>query len=173
MVNRLPISAGIRATRRPKDLTLFAVFIATVVCGLCCSAGTHNGSMQDSDEPATLMTEYRYGTDLRKIDGGQVAGSSFEILPGRHRVEVSGTYKENPANGANMVAFGVIGVAAGAMMDRSTPVHSGPLLACFIARPGHTYVVRTLLESGAWKVEIFDRETTYDVQSPCKTPRKP
>ena len=45
---------------------------------------------------------------------------------------------------------------------------SPPLAACFIARPGRTYQVRTSAQLSAWVLELFDRKTFYNVASPCK-----
>jgi len=101
-----------------------------------------------------------------------VKGGSFSLPPGRHSVEVAGTWKNGSGMGAGM-AFGIVGALVGSMVDETGAVHSSPLVACFIARPGRTYRIRTFGESGVWKIELFDEQTTYDVKSPCKTAPKP
>ena len=172
MVNRILISEIFSATRRAKDIPLVAAFVVMVTGGVCCSPGTHNGSMRNSDEPATLTTRLQgqsgYSTEIQSVDGKQTSRGSFELPPGRHRVEVTGTCSSNTATNMGAVSFGLLGAAVGAAIDASGTIHSGPLTACFIARPSHTYVVRTFGEGGVWKVEVFDEETTYAVQSPCK-----
>jgi hypothetical protein len=64
--------------------------------------------------------------------------------------------------------FGAVGAALASGQEEWVAGESPLLTACFIARPRHTYEVRTFVEGGVWKIEVFDQETTYTVQSPCK-----
>jgi hypothetical protein len=113
------------------------------------------------------QAESGYSTEVTKVDGRPLGGSSYTLVPGRHSVEVIGKHAgRNPmATGA---MFGLAGAAIASGREAWVAGESPLLTACFIARPSHTYEVRTFVEGGVWKVEVFDHETTYTVQSPCK-----
>jgi hypothetical protein len=109
-------------------------------------------------------------TRVAKIDGKEINGSSFELLPGRHSVEVTGKKMGSGGMAAGAATLGIIGGIAGALADNARAEKSSPLAACFIARPGHTYEVRTFGNAGnpgSWEVEIIDQNTTYVVTSAC------
>jgi hypothetical protein len=113
------------------------------------------------------QAESGYSTRITKVDGRPCGGSSYTLITGRHSVEVVGKHaRRNPA--ATTAMFGLVGAAVASGREEWVAGESPPLTACFIARPSHTYEVRTLVEGGVWKVEVFDHETTYTVQSPCK-----
>jgi hypothetical protein len=155
--------------------------------GTACTTAMYSGSRRSSDEVAVLITtngqvmmdgksQSGVSTRVAKIDGKEINGSSFELLPGRHSVEVTGTKKDNPGGGAGVIAAGALGgpaaalgfAAAGSLAARTEK--SRPLVACFIARPRHTYEVRTFGNSdnaGSWEIEIVDQNTTYVVTSAC------
>ena len=113
------------------------------------------------------QAESGYSTEITKIDGRPRGGSSYTIFPGRHSVEAIGKHaSRNPmARGA---MFGAVGAALASGQEEWVAGESPLLTACFIARPRHTYEVRTFVEGGVWRIEVFDQETTYTVQSPCK-----
>jgi hypothetical protein len=151
-----------------------------VAAGLGCA--TARG--RESSEPAELVTtsaqsESGYSTKIVGLDGKEVSRSSFSMDPGRHTVEVEGECAgRNSRVIVGAVLFGVVGaVIAHATEDTNgagqRTQYSGRLRACFIARPGRTYEVRTYAEGSVWKVEVVDQTTTYDVKSPCKPEPSP
>jgi hypothetical protein len=123
-------------------------------------AGPRRSSTEEASIETTMRTE-ELGDDttLSKVDGVGVSGSgTYVILPGRHSVEVIGT-KRPPASGpmSNLIA--------------TFNKRKKTLVACFMARGGHSYVVRTwgaLAKDGLWTVEIFDQDTTDDAKTECK-----
>ena len=150
-----------------------------VACCLGCASGTHDGRRRESNEPAQLIAtsaqaESGYSTEIRKIDGRQKSGGGHMIFPGRHSVEAIGRYDGHDNKGRAVGAmFGVVGAVVAYSLERENAAESSPLTACFIARPGHTYEVRTFAEGGVWHIEVFDHSTTYDVKSPCRSAPKP
>jgi hypothetical protein len=108
------------------------------------------------------------------IDGKEPTRQNLTVEPGRHFVEVVGTSKKVGVNGfaagAAMVnpLVGAGAALGGILVASANAIHSDRLKACFIARPGRTYEVRTFVDGGVWHVEVVDQTTTYDVKSPCK-----
>jgi hypothetical protein len=155
------------------------VTILVAACPFSCVTGRNHE--RATFEPAELVTtssqsESGYSTDIVAIDGNAKRGSNFTLRPGRHTVEVEGTCTERDRNqgaiaGAAAVSpLAAVGMSIGTAIAASRDaLHSGRLMACFIARPNRTYEVRTFGEGGVWKVEVIDQTTTYDVKSPCKT----
>ena len=140
---------------------------------LCCSTATYDGPRRASNEVAKLViTDAQalpgFTTEISKIDNRPVEGSSFDLLPGRHRIGVAGTHDPHVGRTTGMVVAGPVGLAIGALADGVDATHSPVMDACFVSSPGHTYEVRTFVESGLWRVEVFDQGSTYAVQSPCK-----
>jgi hypothetical protein len=113
------------------------------------------------------QVESGYSTEITKIDGRPGGGNRYTIPPGRHSVEVIGRHaSRNPI--ARGFMAGALGAAILSGQEEWIAGESPLLTACFIARPRHTYEARTFVEGGVWKIEVFDQETTYTVQSPCK-----
>jgi hypothetical protein len=139
---------------------------------LGCSTSSHGSRGRDPEDPAMLITtmtqaESGYSTEITKVDGRHRGWSSYTLVPGRHSVEVIGKHDSRSPMDSG-VMLGLVGAAIASGREAWVAGESPLLTACFIARPGHTYEVRTLVEGGVWKVEVFDHETTYTVQSPCK-----
>jgi hypothetical protein len=161
---------------RPTAVCLVAGFLPA------CGAGTW-GRRGESDAPAHLITtrsqaESGYSTEIVGLDGHPVSSrSNLRLQPGRHRVYVEGKCDNTDIGFVAGAAVGALlvnpivapAIIAGATMGTERSVHhSGRLRACFIARSGRTYEVRTYAEGGVWKVEVVDQTTTFDVKSPCK-----
>ena len=146
-----------------------------------CSTVTYDGPRRSSDQVANLAATDGAGlsdckTDIATIDGKTVHGSRFEILPGRHRVQVTSKSKGGGNNGAVAAAvmFGVVGaVVATSAASPGPAVTYDPLTVCFTARPGHSYEVRTSSENDMWEIEVIDQESASDVKAPCQTAPKP
>lgn len=114
------------------------------------------------------QSESGYSTDIVAIDGREVSRNhvgGFQLMPGRHTVEVKGRH----APVRNYYAGGAIAAAVGAAIAATKVSDSGPMVACFIARPERTYEIRTYSEGGVWQIQVVDQTSTYDVKSPCKT----
>jgi len=155
--------------------------ITALMWGAACTTPLYSGPRRNSDEVAVLITtngqviidgESQSGVSTRvaRIDGKDIDGSSFELLPGRHSVEVTGKKKGSGGAAVGLLVGGVVGGLVGSMADEAHAEKSSPLVGCFIARPGHTYEVRTFGNSGnagSWQVEIVDQNTTYVVTSAC------
>jgi len=120
------------------------------------------------------QAESGFSTDIVSIDGKAPTRQNLTMDPGRHLVEVVGTCLKVGVNGfavgATMVSplVGAGAALGGMLVARANAIHSVAMKACFIARPGRTYEVRTFAEGGVWHVEVVDQTTTYDVKSPCK-----
>ena len=154
-------------------------FLSSFLFVSACAQVTYSGPRRGADEVALLVTtsgmsETGHSTEVAKIDGAKISGSKFELLPGRHSVEVKGTLRPRPDNGAAgalagvapAVALGMI--AASASWSEKHKQSSDQLVVCFVARPRHTYEVRSYGQGGFWVTEIIDQETTYDVKTPCE-----
>ena len=140
---------------------------------LCCSTATYDGPRRASSEVSKLViTDAQalpgFLSEIHKIDNRPVEGTSFDLLPGRHRIGVTGTHDPHVGRATGMVIAGPVGLAFGALADGFDAAHSPMMDACFVSSPGHTYEVRMFVESGLWRVEVFDQSTAYAVQSPCK-----
>jgi hypothetical protein len=169
MAERMDILVG---CRRGFSLGSGALQLTWLLC-LCCSTATYDGTRRASSEVAKLATADAQAspgfiTEIRKIDNRPVEGSSFELLPGRHRIVVAGTHDPGAGKAGGMAVAGLVGLAIGAVADGFDATHSPAMEACFVASPGHTYQVRMLVEGGLWKIEVFDQGSTFTVQSPCK-----
>jgi hypothetical protein len=135
----------------------------------------------EHDEPAILQTNGPGPDKITQIDGHPPKGGcSSRIWPGRHRIEVKTTYTICPGCSLSIVAhlpwviglpIALIQAMAEGEPKRAEPsytIESPPLAVCFIARPRHTYGLHVSLQLGAWKTEIIDHSTSFDVSSPCK-----
>ena len=155
---------------------------AIVWWSAACTTATYSGPRRSADEVAVLVTSSDQtaiddqrlsdlSTSVAKIDGKEVKGkgSSFELLPGRHSVEVTGLKRDVPGMpmAVASASAGLLVATAGVVASYANAKESRPIVACFIARPRHTYGVRTFRNAGSWKVEIIDQTTTYVVTSPC------
>ena len=73
--------------------------------------------------------------------------------------------------GMGVLGGAIIGAAAGAAGaaagGASPSVSYDPLTICFRAKPGHEYVVRTLVENELWEIEIVDDQDDTSVKEPC------
>ncbi len=124
---------------------------------------------------ATLTTtwaqsESGFSTDIVAIDGKAPSRSNLQLEPGRHVVEVVGTSKRTGPNAS--LPAGVAAIPGGQFAAMVAPLvgasRSPRMKACFSARAGRQYEVRTFEESGGWQIQVIDQSTTYDVKSPCK-----
>jgi len=131
--------------------------------GAACTTPLYSGPRRNSDEVAVLITtkgqviidgksQSGVSTRVARIDGKEIDGSSFELLPGRHSVEVTGSKKDSTGAAIGLVLGGVVGGVIGASSDEAHAEKSSPLIGCFIARPGHTYEVRTF---GFFPTSVF------------------
>jgi hypothetical protein len=163
-----------------------ALFLLATLSPACLTGGSDRRGPRV--EPANLITTSRqaesgFSTKIVGIDDIPINMSRELVLrPGRHTVYVEGTFA--PPLRVGGVAVGAVlispilapaivaGVAAAESANRTVQT-SGRLKACFIARPGRTYEVRTYAEGGVWNVQVVDETTTYDVKSPCKDPVAP
>lgn len=155
--------------------------------GAACTTPLYSGPRRNSDEVAVLITtkgqviidgksQSGVSTRVARIDGKEIDGSSFELLPGRHSVEVTGKKMGSGGAATGIMLGGAVGGVIGAIADNARAEKSSPLIGCFIARPGHTYEVRTFGNAGnpgSWQVEIVDQNTTYVVTSACNPAPKP
>jgi len=155
--------------------------------GAACTTPLYSGPRRNSDEVAVLITtkgqviidgksQSGVSTRVARIDGKEIDGSSFELLPGRHSVEVTGKKMGSGGAAVGLALGGVVGGVIGSEYDEAHAEKSSPLIGCFIARPGHTYEVRTFGNAGnagSWQVEIVDQNTTYVVTSACSPAPKP
>jgi hypothetical protein len=78
-----------------------ALALTAVVSGAACTTATYSGPRRSADEVAVLITsgdqmnvddggDSGVSTKVAKIDGKDVKSNRFELLPGRHSVEVTG-----------------------------------------------------------------------------------
>jgi hypothetical protein len=150
------------------------VLLLSMVCSLACATSSKAELTTTSSQ-----SESGFSTDITSIDGKPAGWGSISLEPGRHTVEVIGTSRRvgiNASAGTRGAAMG--GAAAGSpafalgamLVGWADATHSLPIKACFIARAGRTYEVRTYLEGGYWQIQVVDQTTTYDVKSPCKRP---
>lgn len=148
--------------------------LASIALLGACTSVTYSGPRRNSNEVALLLTSSgqkdsgNYTTVVR-IDSKDVSGSKFEILAGRHRVEVIA--EKYPVPGVAPMGA-VAGLVSGLVMNAKKE-ESGPLPTCFTALPGHTYEVRTFGNSVAWAVEVVDQNTAYAVTRTCKDQPQP
>jgi len=145
-----------------------------VVCSASCAT-----SSTAELTTTNAQSESGFSTDITSLDGKRAGWGSLTLEPGRHVVEVVGTSRRvgiNASAGTRGAAMGGAlvggaGVAMGAfLVGWADATHSVPMKACFIARAGRSYEVRTYLEGGSWQIQVVDQTTTYDVKSPCKKP---
>jgi hypothetical protein len=115
-----------------------------------CTTVTYGGPRRASNRIAVLSTYG--GVRVVRLDGQPMKGGSwakYEVLPGRHSVELSGHTTENK------IFVTVIR-------------HSKPIEACFIADPGHAYQATTSPdEEGVWQREIREEDGDQDVSFDC------
>jgi hypothetical protein len=160
------------------------VLLSSLLFASGCTHVTYSGPRRGADEVAILVTtggmaESGHSTEVAKIDGTTVSGSKFELLPGRHSVEVKGTLRPPVNNGAAGALAGVapaagLGMMLGnALMNGDKKQTSDQLVACFVARPKHTYEVRSYGQGKFWVTEVIDQATTYDVKTPCEPAKDP
>jgi hypothetical protein len=137
------------------------------------STATYDGPRRASSEVAKLVITDAQAlpgllTEMHTIDNRPVEGTSFELLPGRHRIGVTGTHDPHVGRATDLAIAGPVGLAFGTLADGFDATHSPVMDVCFVSSPGHTYEVRAFVESGLWRVQVFDQSSTYAVQSPCK-----
>jgi hypothetical protein len=159
--------------------------IGLAACSSSCAVDLAQGRPGDAPGVAMLVTtdaqtQSGFSTDIRVIDGVKVDGSKFKLVVGRHAVEVE-AHCWQPGSGiaggalVGAAAGPALGVAVAGIAHEVSRRHCAApsLKACFIARPEHTYEVRTFAEGGYWRIEVVDQTSTYDVKSPCKTASHP
>jgi hypothetical protein len=168
------------------SLVPYVGYLATalfVLVTLSSCASVSRTQSNDAGASARLLTREGGADRLASIDGRSVRGDSYELWPGRHRIEVTTSYAHCPgcSGWAGLVPampliIGLPLAVAATALGRDTPggeaftLRSPPLVKCLVARPGHTYEVRTSYQLGTWQLEIFDHATTYDVSVPCREP---
>jgi hypothetical protein len=169
------VSAGVtRSANLPALLVVASLAIPISACATATSGPGHG-----YDEPAILQTNDRSPDEITQIDGHPPRSSSSRIWPGRHRIEVKTSYTFckgcSPSIVAHLpLAIGLPIALIQAMAEGETraeppfTIVSPPLAVCFFARPRHTYELRISAQLGAWKTEIIDHSTSFDVSSPCK-----
>ena len=73
--------------------------------------------------------------------------------------------------GVGLLGGAIIGAAAGAAGAAAggakPSVTYDPLTICFLAKRGHEYVVRTLVENELWEIEVIDDVDDTSVKEPC------
>ena len=73
--------------------------------------------------------------------------------------------------GVGLIGGAIIGATAGAVGAAAggakPSVAYDPLTICFVAKPGHEYAVRTLVENELWEIEVIDNEADTNVKEPC------
>jgi hypothetical protein len=115
-----------------------------------CTTVMYGGPRRASNKIAVLSTSG--GARVVRLDGQTVKGGTwakYEVLPGRHSVELSGYTTEHK------IYVTVIR-------------HSKPIEACFIADPGHVYQATTSPdEEGVWQREIREEDADQDVSFDC------
>jgi hypothetical protein len=156
------------------EMRCILALTAIVSWSIACTTVMYSGPRRSADEVAVLVTssdeimignggQSEVSTTLAKIDGKEAKGSSFELLPGRHSVEVTGWKRDMPGGRSTN---GLV-VATAILASHANAKESSPLVACFIAQPGHTYGVRTFGNAGSWVIEIIDQNTTEVETSGC------
>jgi hypothetical protein len=153
-----------------------ALVMASVSIGLCSlSCATRSWALLTT---TSAQSESGFSTDIVSVDGKPPTRENLGVEPGRHYVEAVGTSRRVGVNAPAGTKAAVLGVglvsplvgAGIALANWADATHSTRMKACFIARPGRTYEVRTYVEGEAWHIEVVDQATTYDVKSPCKKP---
>lgn len=123
-------------------------FVAVMFSG--CTTVMYGGPRRTSDKIAVLSTSG--GATIVRIDGQPTkrqALTKYEILPGRHSIEMSGITTE----------YGIL---------VTVMRHSRPIEACFIADPGHGYQATVSPdEDGGWQREIREDDADQDVSFDC------
>jgi hypothetical protein len=163
-------------------MRLVLVVTAMASWSAACTTVMYSGPRRSADEVAVLVTagdetmignggESSVSTSVAKIDDKEAKGSSFELLPGRHSVEVTGWKSGDLKAGAGSWALAVASPGAALIHNLAVGVanseQSKPNVACFVAHPKHTYAVRTFGRDGFWVIEVFDQNTTEVVTSAC------
>jgi hypothetical protein len=115
-----------------------------------CTTVTYGGPRRPSNRIAVLSTFG--GVKVVRLDGQPMKSGSlekYEVLPGRHSIELVG-YKTEQKLFATVTR------------------QSKPIEACFIADPGHAYQATTSHDDeGVWQREIRDEEGDQDISFDC------
>jgi hypothetical protein len=92
-------------------------------------------------------------THIATIDDNPVANSMYyEVLPGLHAVKMRGVEHE---------------VESHLFYTTQITRLFSPLRACFLARSGRTYEVRSGHDGDIWTYEIIDEVSENEVTTPC------
>jgi hypothetical protein len=134
-----------------------AAGLTAAVCWLSCA--TSSWAILETTSSAS---DSGFSTDIVAIDGRTTSDGRIVLEPGRHVVEAVGTSRRK-VGGVGLADVAVRYVAA-----LGSAAKSDRMKACFIARAGRTYEVRATADGGPWHIQVIDRTTTYEVQSPCK-----
>ena len=142
------------------------------VCCMACTTVMYNGARRPSNSVARVSAsdgpDRKYcRTDIVKVDGRDVGGGTYEILPGRHSVKI--TSKSLGTMPSVIVSpMPIVGPALLLPHEpRKRPVAYDPTTVCFDAQAGREYSVRTLSENGIWEIEVVDEETDENIKIPC------
>ncbi len=147
--------------------------------GSSCAKVMYDGPRRPSESVARLTSDD--GPDLTycktkivKVDGKAVNGGAFEILPGRHILEVESKDKRRGVGdkGSEAVVTALGGPLAVALANATPGLSArgtdGPATACFKAKAGHTYVVQSRGDYETYQLEVLDEETATDVKDFCR-----